>query len=145
MSNTATLQCSVTTRVVPSSAACSNGISFSLHGVLTIRALPSGAICPCAPATRYPTQSIIRTFASTLFPKSTRTLCAGTNLGCVVIIVLPSALCGNSSKAHARKLSSVILGKTNCSINFVIKVDLPTRTGPTTPTYKSPFVRVAMS
>ena len=57
----------------------------------------------------------------------------GTNFGCVVIIVLPSADCGNSSIALIRTLLSSMLGITNCSIKFVIKVDLPTLTGPTTP------------
>ena len=34
---------------------------------------------------------------------------------------------------------------TMVSMNFLIKVDLPVRTGPTTPIYTSPLVRSAMS
>ena len=36
-------------------------------------------------------------------------------------------------------------GKTNKSMNRLINVDLPVRTGPTTPMYISPFVRTFIS
>ena len=58
---------------------------------------------------------------------------SGTNFGSVVVTVFPDADCGISSIARVRSFSSVILGKTAASINFLIKVDFPVRTGPTTP------------
>ena len=58
----------------------------------------------------------------------------GINFGSVVIMVLPPALCGSSSLALSFLYSLSIFGITSKSIKFLIKVDLPVRTGPTTPT-----------
>ena len=76
-----------------------------------------------------------------------RTLAAspGTNLGCVVMIVLPDADCGSSSVMRSRSYSSDTLPSTSFSINAVMNVDLPARTGPTTPIYISPPVRSLIS
>ena len=46
---------------------------------------------------------------------------------------LPAALCGISSLARLRSYSFLIFGMTSVSMNFLIKVDFPVRTGPTTP------------
>ena len=57
----------------------------------------------------------------------------GTNLGSVVIIVFPAALCGISSKALFLSYSSSMCGTINVSTTLLIKVDLPVLTAPTTP------------
>ena len=57
----------------------------------------------------------------------------GMNFGSVVIMVLPAAACGNSSCARCFAGPCCILGTTSVSITLRIKVDLPVRTGPTTP------------
>ncbi len=56
------------------------------------------------------------------------------NLGSVVIMVLPAADWGSSSVARSRRASLWMLGSTSVSINRLMKVDFPVRTGPTTPT-----------
>lgn len=66
-------------------------------------------------------------------PTVSATPSSGTNLGSVVITVMPAALCGISSLARSRLYASVIFGRTSSCIKRVIKVDLPLRTGPTTP------------
>jgi len=66
-------------------------------------------------------------------PKLISTASLGINLGSVVIIVLPLALCGNSSTALSFLNSFSIFGKTKSSINLLINVDFPVLTGPTTP------------
>ena len=101
--------------------------------VMTIRGEPS-SMCPSASGTIYPTQSISLTFASALPPSITETASSGTNLGSVVITVLPAALCGISSRARSRSNSLFISGSTSDSIKRLINVDFPVRTGPTTPT-----------
>ena len=103
------------------------------QGVMTIRGEPS-SMCPSASGTIYPTQSISLTFASALPPSITETASSGTNLGSVVITVLPAALCGISSRARSRSNSLFISGSTSDSIKRLINVDFPVRTGPTTPT-----------
>ena len=57
----------------------------------------------------------------------------GINFGSVVMIVFPAADCGNSSIVRSRACSSSINGSTIRSINRLINVDFPVRTGPTTP------------
>ena len=69
----------------------------------------------------------------------------GTNFGWVVIMVLPDPDWGSSSVSRSRRGLSAIKGSTICSIKLAIKVLLPVRTGPTTPIYKSPWVRSAIS
>ena len=73
------------------------------------------------------------------------TLRLGTNLGSVVMIVLPDADSGSSSFVLAFPCSSSICGSTNTSMNRLINVDFPVLTGPTTPMYISPFVLACMS
>ena len=80
VTKTATVECSETTLCVPISAASSKGIGVLDQGVFTIRGFPS-ILSPCAPSTKYPTQSISLTFALILSSKLTRTDFAGTNLG----------------------------------------------------------------
>ena len=55
------------------------------------------------------------------------------NFGSVVMMVRPAADCGSSSRARRRAASVPMAGSTSCSIKRLIKVDLPLRTGPTTP------------
>ena len=138
------VECSFITFHVPSCAAFVNGISVSDHGVFTCLSL-SFSMCPVAPSTIYPTQSISLT--RTLIPSTGQTSAAsdGTNLGSVVIIVVPDALCGSSSFALFLSCSSVIDGITKRSINLLMNVDLPVLTGPTTPRYISPFVLILIS
>ena len=62
-----------------------------------------------------------------------RTASFGMNLGSAVMTVFPDADCGSSSFARLRSLSFLMTGKTVVSINRLIKVDFPVRTGPTTP------------
>ena len=89
---------------------------------------------PIALFTKYPTQSTILVFSLILSPKVISTASFGINLGSVVIIVLPEALCGNSSKALSLLYSLSMFGITSKSIKRLIKVDFPVLTGPTTPT-----------
>ena len=63
----------------------------------------------------------------------TDTACSGMNFGSVVIMVRPEADWGISSTARFSQPSSSILGSTTVSMNFCMNVDLPVRTGPTTP------------
>ena len=57
----------------------------------------------------------------------------GVNIGSVVIMVRPAADCGSSSTALSRLQSPSMFGITSASINYLMNVDLPVRTGPTTP------------
>ena len=86
----------------------------------------------------YPTQSTILTFKDTVSFIFISTPSAGTNFGSTVIIVLPDPLCGISSCVLSLLNSFSMFGNTRFSINFLIKVDLPVLTGPTTPMYISP-------
>ena len=81
----------------------------------------------------YPTQSIIRTRKATSSSTWISTASSGMNLGSVVIMVLPAADWGSSSMARSRRNWLSMLGSTKVSIKRLIKVDLPVRTGPTTP------------
>ena len=116
---------------VPISAASTNGISSVYHGVFTILG-PFSSVAPWALSIMYPTQSI----NLILHVKSSILILAallGTNFGSVVIIVLPAALWGISSKALFLSYSSSIFGTINVSTIRFIKVDLPVLTAPTTP------------
>ena len=93
-----TVEWSVITFLVPISAASSNGISYSYHGVLTILGSSSSKY-PKAPLTIYPTQSTSLTFNLISSSIVISTASFGTNLGSVVWIVFPDPLCGNSSLA----------------------------------------------
>ena len=75
----------------------------------------------------------MRTLNSAVSSILTVTACSGMNFGSVVMIVRPEADCGSSSTARSRAASSPMFGITIVSINFLINVDLPLRTGPTTP------------
>ena len=123
---------SLITFLVPISAAWVNGISTSDQGVFTSRSA-SSSMWPAAPSTIKPTQSTRRTFTFTSPPSVICAASWGMNLGSVVVIVFPPELCGSSSCARMRSASSVIYGSTSRSINRLIKVDFPVRTGPTTP------------
>ncbi len=92
---------------------------------------------PLADGTMYPTQSIILILA---VKSSISILVAvdGMNFGSVVIMVFPAAACGSSSRHLFLSYSSVILGIIKFSINFLMNVDFPVRTAPTTPKYMSP-------
>ena len=81
----------------------------------------------------YPTQSMSRTLAWALPSSSTVTASSGMNLGSVVMMVLPAADWGSSSVARSRMNSLLMWGMTRVSMNFLIKVLFPVRTGPTTP------------
>ena len=129
---------------VPIVAAFSKGISRVDHGVFTIRSL-SPSMAPLAPWIKNPTQSIRRILQVRSCSSSISTCSFGTNLGSVVMMVRPCADCGNSSTVRRRAFSSLIFGSTICSMNCLIKVDLPVRTGPTTPMYISPFVLLCIS
>ena len=48
-------------------------------------------------------------------------------------MVFPDPLWGSSSLARAARLASEMLGMTRVSIIRLMSVDLPVRTGPTTP------------
>ena len=109
-----------------------NGISSSNQGVFTLRST-SFSRCPVAPSTIYPTQSINRILTGIFPPTLISTASFGTNLGSVVIIVLPAADWGSSSVARSLSWTSSILGSTKRSIKRLINVDFPVRTGPTTP------------
>ena len=80
-----------------------------------------------------PTQSMRRTFAWMPSPKFTKAASLGMNLGSVVMMVFPAALCGSSSFVRIRSFSSSMPGSTISSMNRLMNVDLPVRTGPTTP------------
>ena len=124
--------CSRITFWVPVTAALVNGISSWYHGVFTMRSCPASSY-PEAPFTKYPTQSIRRTFTSTSRFRCITAASFGTNFGSVVIIVLPAADCGSSSLVCSFICSSSILGNTITSIKRLINVDFPVLTGPTTP------------
>ena len=64
---------------------------------------------------------------------STWAASSGMNLGSVVMMVLPAADWGSSSTARSRCRSLFMLGSTRLSMNRLMKVLLPVRTGPTTP------------
>ena len=125
-------QCSSITFLVPSSAASVMGISWSYQGVVTILGEPSSS-APTAPLTIYPTESIIRTRSLAVPSGEISTASSGTNLGSEVIIVFPEPLWGSSSLARSRRWGSEMQGMTNSSMIRLINVDLPVRTGPTTP------------
>ena len=79
-------------------------------------------------------------------PSSARgTALSGMNLGSVVMMVRPAADWGSSSRARRRAASGPRTGSTSCSINRLMKVLLPVRTGPTTPIKISPPVRALIS
>ena len=61
------------------------------------------------------------------------TASSGTNLGSAVMMVRPEPLWGSSSLARSRRYTLSMLGMTMVSMNRLIKVDFPVRTGPTTP------------
>ena len=128
-----TTECSFMTFSVPISAASAKGIFSSCHGVDTIRSLPS-SLSPRTPGTIYPTQSTSLTLRLAPLCVDTRTESGGMNLGSVVVIVLPSPLCGNSSVTRVFSYRSDMAGRTIISINRLINVDFPVLTGPTTPT-----------
>ena len=126
------VECSVITFCVPISAAMLNGMGSSNHGVRTMRGC-SSSMYPRALGTMKPTQSMSRTLNSAVSSIFTVTACSGINFGSVVMMVRPEADCGSSSTARSRAASSSMFGMTVVSINFLMKVDLPVRTGPTTP------------
>ena len=126
------VECSLMTRWVPTSAAILNGTASSNQGVCTILGASSSKY-PSALGTMYPTQSIIRTRKRAFSPSVTVTASSGMNLGSVVIMVRPPADCGSSSTARSRLDSWSMLGMTSFSINCLMNVDFPVRTGPTTP------------
>jgi ABC-type branched-subunit amino acid transport system permease subunit len=92
----ATFTVSILLVLVPISAALVNGICSSYHGVFTNRSL-SFSICPAAPSTINPTQSIRRIFTFVSSSNGISAASFGINLGSVVMIVLPAALWGSSS------------------------------------------------
>ena len=132
VTSTATVECSSITFFVPTTAASSKGISSSNHGVLTIRS-PSSSRYPTASPTVKPTQSTRRTFTALPSSRLIVTASCGINLGSVVIIVFPLPDCGSSSTARFFAYSLSIFGMTQSSMKCFINVDLPVRTGPTTP------------
>ena len=77
------------------------GISWSYHGVVTMRGWPS-SVAPMAPRTMYPTESIRRTDSFAVPSGLISTASSGTNFGSAVMIVLPEPLCGSSSFARSR-------------------------------------------
>ena len=113
-------------------AAFVKGIGSLNQGVITIRSEPFSS-WPVAPSTIKPTQSIQRTFTRTESSTGISTAVFGINFGSDVIMTVPPLLCGSSSLACSRLCTSSILGMTIISINRLIKVDFPVRTGPTTP------------
>ena len=126
------VECSWMTFCVPISAAILNGISSSNHGVITMRGC-SFSMYPSELGTMYPTQSIMRTLSLAFCSNSMLTASSGINFGSVVMMVLPAADCGSSSTARSLTNSPSMFGITKSSINRLIKVDFPVRTGPTTP------------
>ena len=97
-----TVEWSQMTFRVPSSAASVMGISWSYHGVMTIRGARSSN-CPTAPGTMYPTQSMSRTEKEVPSGRRTSAASSGTNFGSAVIMVRPEPLWGNSSLARSRR------------------------------------------
>ena len=75
----------------------------------------------------------MRTENDALSGRCTSTAFSGINFGSVVMIVLPAEDCGSSSTARVCAALSSMFGRTSVSMNRLIKVDLPVRTGPTTP------------
>ena len=73
------------------------------------------------------------------------TAASGMNLGSVVMMVRPAADWGSSSRARRRAASGPMAGSTSCSINRLMNVLFPVRTGPTTPMRMSPPVRAPIS
>ena len=128
----AMVECSETTFRVPISAASDMGISWSNQGVVTIRS-SSPSSWPTAPVTMYPTQSMSRTWKAPPPSMETVTASSGTNLGSAVMMVRPEPLWGSSSRARSRRYTFSMLGMTMVSMNRLMKVDFPVRTGPTTP------------
>ena len=61
------------------------------------------------------------------------TASSGTNLGSAVMMERPELHRGSSSQARTRRSTLSMLGMTMVSMNRLIKVDFPVRTGPTTP------------
>ena len=61
------------------------------------------------------------------------TASSGMNFGSVVMMVRPAEDWGSSSVARSFLYSLSMFGITRVSMNRLIKVDLPVRTGPTTP------------
>ena len=61
------------------------------------------------------------------------TASSGTNFGSLVMTVRPEPLWGSSSLARSRRYTSSMPGSTRVSMKRLMKVDLPVRTGPTTP------------
>ena len=49
------------------------------------------------------------------------------------MMVRPEPLWGSSSRARSRRYTFSMLGMTMVSMNRLMKVDYPVRTGPTTP------------
>ena len=123
---------SVMTFRVPTSAAMLKGTSSSNQGVRTIRGA-SFSKYPKELGTMYPTQSMSRTRAEAFSSRSTWAASSGINLGSVVIMVLPAADWGSSSVARSLTNSLLMWGMTRVSMNFLIKVLFPVRTGPTIP------------
>ena len=70
---------------------------------------------------------------------------SGMNLGSVVMMVRPAADWGSSSRARSFASSGPMAGSTSFSINCLMRVLLPVRTGPTTPMRMSPPVRAPIS
>ncbi|CDD52847.1 unknown [Ruminococcus sp. CAG:379] len=126
------VECSEITFRVPTSAAMLKGTSSSNQGVATMRGF-SFSMYPRLLGTMYPTQSMSRTRSRAPSSGVIATASSGMNLGSVVIMVFPAADWGSSSIARSRLYSPWMLGITRVSMNRLIKVDLPVRTGPTTP------------
>ena len=112
--------------------AVSDPFGWTAQGVEIIRGL-SSSIAPTAPSTMYPTESIRRTLNLVEPSGQISTASSGTNFGSEVMMVFPETLWGNSSLARSFLLGSSILGITRVSMIRLISVDLPVRTGPTTP------------
>ena len=129
---TPTVAWSSMTLRVPISAACSNGMSSSSHGVVTMRVSPSSSE-PIAPGTRKPTQSTRRMRAVSVSSSGISIASFGTNFGCVVMTVLPLPDCGSSSISRVLLYSFSICGSISVSAKRLMNVDLPVRTGPITP------------
>ena len=140
----AMVEWSFITLLVPVRAAAASGIGLSDQGVLTILGSSSSNM-PSAPSIMYPTQSISLILNLRLSPAFISAGLEGTNLGSVVVIILPAPIRGSSSVALFFSNSSVILGRTAFSINLLINVDLPVLQGPVMPMYMAPPVLSEMS
>ncbi len=98
-----------------------------------MRASPPSCV-PSAPRTKYPTESTMRTLAEAWSGSCTVAAPSeGTNLGWVVMMVLPEPLWGSSSTIRSRLGPGGTSGSTSCCIKLLINVLFPARTGPTTP------------